>query len=771
MIAEANGLTSASLLTPGQTITVPARVGNVHNTSQTFRPYDPNQTLGDVSPTQVKPPKSGGGCGPIGQMLMVVIAVAVAAIVAPYIAGALASSTGAGMGLATATGVATGSTAAGGAVAATTTTYALTAAGTFVAGAAAGAAASIASQAFGMAMGIQDKLDWKGVGLAALSGSLGKLSFASRFGQFVSRSTGSGLAGDLARGALSSAVTQGVGVATGLQHKFNWASVAVSAISAGFGTYLPDNMAGDFASGVIGVGVQSVLEGSSFGDNLLSQLPHIIGQTIGNQIARGESAPTDAADSESGPAGQTSASFNLSGRLFDLDDISFTEAGFVLSDGTVLRRSDPEAVADAASDGMPAGFRELLFADAGDGSWFASEQRRDVWINDDRITSGSMSGIDITADSKFRLGFGQFLAGEQMYDVFFNADSRSLQIENALRGRGQQSLFGGAARIDYGDTAHAEDVVVIGRARVAGDVVTGSRPWTPGRVFGTFVDYTGLGLMGILKGGVVDPFLGAAEFAGTTFNTLHDGFTGMMPGNSAYQLRARDRFDRRLETAWDNTKTLGYVGARLATDRDYSYRGEIAENIYTGLKARYSGGPEGFMNFTSDLTSLGVALLPTRYAAAPGDAATALNFLDDVGDAGRVLNRLDGMPNPYVGVREASAYLQAQGVSRGERVRILQSFDTAAITVREAGASEFGLRYYSDASHAGGSYLFETFPASRSSLAIKPEWSTMSGFRQFQIRSGSTILEGPASRQGPYLPGGQTQKFVYDWRTNLLDTH
>jgi len=120
-------------------------------------------------------------------------------------------------------------------------------------------------------------------------------------------------------------------------------------------------------------------------------------------------------------------------------------------------------------------------------------------------------------------------------------------------------------------------------------------------------------------------------------------------------------------------------------------------------------------------------------------------------------------------VQEASAYLKTQGVPRAERVQILQSFDVDAIGVRQAGTSEFGLRYYSDASRPGGGYLFETFPASRTNLAIKPEWSTMTGFKQFQIRPGATVLEGPAAPQGPYLLGGQTQKYVHDWRLNLLD--
>jgi RHS repeat-associated protein len=126
------------------------------------------------------------------------------------------------------------------------------------------------------------------------------------------------------------------------------------------------------------------------------------------------------------------------------------------------------------------------------------------------------------------------------------------------------------------------------------------------------------------------------------------------------------------------------------------------------------------------------------------------------------------LPDSYAGIRQASQYLQEMGVSRADRVRYLQSFEPQNMVVRQAGQSEFGLRYFSDPSRAGGQYPFETFPASRASLAIKPEWSSMSGFRQFQIRPGATILEGRAAAQGPYLPGGQMQKFILDWRSDLI---
>ena len=272
MLADANGLSGAQSLAAGTSLIIPDKVTNIHNSARTFEVYDPNRALGDLSPTAAKPPKKAGKCGMFGQILLVVIAVAVTALT--Y--GAL-------------TGPTTGLL------------------GTILAGAASGAAGSIVSQGFGVATGIQDKFSWKGVAMAALSGAVG----GGVGGVLKGPLAGSMFLGDAARGALSSTLTQGIGVAVGLQKKFDFAGVAAAGIGAGvagavarhlgkhgvgvkpqdingntprnIGFYTNQSVSG-MAGGIANAATRSLVNGTDFGDNLMAALPDVIGSTIGNMI-------------------------------------------------------------------------------------------------------------------------------------------------------------------------------------------------------------------------------------------------------------------------------------------------------------------------------------------------------------------------------------------------------------------------------------------------------------------------------------------------------
>ena len=125
-------------------------------------------------------------------------------------------------------------------------------------------------------------------------------------------------ANDVARGALSNALTQGVSIAAGLQKKFDWVGVAVggavggavgvanrvlaangtgvradaikdtTARNAGF--YANQALSG-MAGSIAGAATRSVITGTDFGDNVMATLPDVIGSTIGGMIARGVSGP------------------------------------------------------------------------------------------------------------------------------------------------------------------------------------------------------------------------------------------------------------------------------------------------------------------------------------------------------------------------------------------------------------------------------------------------------------------------------------------------
>jgi YD repeat-containing protein len=306
-LAEANGMSAPNGLSEGQRLTIPAGVLKNHHNASTFRPFDPSETLGDISPTTPQPQKAvakrGNKCGVFGTILVIVVAVAVTALLRAPVTGFITSALG-------------GTSAAGAA-----------AAGAILGGAVAGAAGSVASQAFGLATGIQDKFSWKGVAMAGISGGVaGGMSKLLPMDQLF----GSKFLMDAARGAATNVVTQGVTVALGLQKKFDWVGVAAaglsSAVSAGVGRELPgtgdigagrapsfaNTLASNTAGGIADAAARSLLQGSDFGDNLLAALPNIIGTTIGNMIAnpiiaRGNARRIDAAAAAQAAARQEQA--------------------------------------------------------------------------------------------------------------------------------------------------------------------------------------------------------------------------------------------------------------------------------------------------------------------------------------------------------------------------------------------------------------------------------------------------------------------------------
>ncbi len=308
LIADANGLSGASQsLTAGTDLIIPNKVANYDNNSGTWRVYDPNAELGNTMPTHPPRPQSNHGCGIFGEILMVVVAVVVSVFTAGAALAALGlveGGIGAGMGAVIG---GTAFSALGGSVLGSV-------AGSIALGAVAGAAGSIASQGVGMAMGMQSKLDWGGVGMAAIAGgvSAGVGAEGGVFGQGTSGiigDTGSIFGNAVLNGVATNMLTQGLEMATGLEKKFDWIGVAGAAVTSGVDEQLSNSglnnleigAVGGVAGAVASATLRQVTSGGDFGDNLMRYLPNAIGQTIGNMIAGDLSGGLSATQANSAP--------------------------------------------------------------------------------------------------------------------------------------------------------------------------------------------------------------------------------------------------------------------------------------------------------------------------------------------------------------------------------------------------------------------------------------------------------------------------------------
>ncbi|RQY32502.1 LysM peptidoglycan-binding domain-containing protein [Burkholderia stagnalis] len=287
ILADANGLKGGDELRPGQLLTVPNKVTNVHNTSTTFKPYDPGKAIGDTQPTlpAPPPPPGPGGCGGFLSIIAIVVAVVVTVYTAGATSGLLGvTATGAGatagsglgsLGVATLSGSVTGG--------------ALGAASGVVAAGVGGTVGALASQGVMVAAGQQRGLDWGGVALSAFSaGSMSALGGSSAMAAVKSGLGQTGSA--VASGAARSVITQGLGVITGAQRSFDWTGVAASAIAAGAGSAVGQTalgqtpFIGSVASGVTAGAASTLVRGGSLSRDIGAIAADAVASTVGNMV-------------------------------------------------------------------------------------------------------------------------------------------------------------------------------------------------------------------------------------------------------------------------------------------------------------------------------------------------------------------------------------------------------------------------------------------------------------------------------------------------------
>jgi YD repeat-containing protein len=122
---------------------------------------------------------------------------------------------------------------------------------------------NVVSQGIGLATGIQDKFSWKSVAMAAISAGVSGGIGADGLDLF-GKVTNKVLQGALT-GAVSSAVSQGIGVATGLQDKFDWVGVAAAGVGGGVGAYVGDKTAGwnKYASKIATTGASALAQAAT----------------------------------------------------------------------------------------------------------------------------------------------------------------------------------------------------------------------------------------------------------------------------------------------------------------------------------------------------------------------------------------------------------------------------------------------------------------------------------------------------------------------------
>ncbi len=277
-LAQANGLSGASALATGQVLSVPAGVSKSTHNAGTFEPYDAGRIIGDTSPGVAAAPQAKRNkCGAFGTILMIAVAVAIAVYAGPLVIGHAVSATAS---------TATGLTAMLGGTAAASGSAAAIGAGV-IGGSLVGAASSLGSQIVGAGLGIQKGIDWKGVALAGISGAVGG---ALGGAGILSGAKGAGaVLQGAGRAAIGNMATQGIAIATRLQSKFDFAGVAVAAATgagvSGAGQFGVGGLLSGMAGAIAGGAARSIIDGSSFGDNVKAALPAVIGSVIGEMVA------------------------------------------------------------------------------------------------------------------------------------------------------------------------------------------------------------------------------------------------------------------------------------------------------------------------------------------------------------------------------------------------------------------------------------------------------------------------------------------------------
>lgn len=303
LIADANGLNAGDTLELNRVLNIPIRLNTAHNDFTTFQPYNASEAIGNTTPALPPPTHNSHHGGWFGKLVVGAIAVGIS-IMTGGIGGAMLG--------------------------------------------------SVVSQLAGMALGVQDSFSWKSVMMAGVSAGIGEGVSSLAGSDGILSSIGSNSWTDVAaRAAVSNIATQGVANLTGLQHGFNWTSVAASyagaAASSQVGNYLGHSDAFKNAMGSYGGFANTAI--SSFASGVTSSVVR------GGRIDVAQIA-TDAFGNALGSS--LAESFNSDGRM--LPRRTFNDAPSIGPVTLDAPQTDMKALLDSASTPI------FVAGDGGNGS-------------------------------------------------------------------------------------------------------------------------------------------------------------------------------------------------------------------------------------------------------------------------------------------------------------------------------------------------------------------------------------------------------------------
>ncbi|PZQ34102.1 MAG: hypothetical protein DI562_00435 [Stenotrophomonas acidaminiphila] len=260
VLAQANALTGEETLAGGTTLTVPP-VKVTANDSNTFKPFNPSEAIGNTAPElPYIPPPPKDSCNPLVAILVIVVAV----VVTVFTAGVAAVGMGAGLSTIMGAGatVMTGGLVAGGLAA---TTW-----GAMGAAAIGGFAGSVASQLVGKELGVVDHFSLRN---AVASGLTAGATVGLGNAEVFSNIAGSSRFAQGAVGSVTASVTSvGANKIAGLNGGFSWREIAVSAVSAGLTSMAVPKLGQAF----------NIDQATKAGQNKLNLIGGVVGGLVGS---------------------------------------------------------------------------------------------------------------------------------------------------------------------------------------------------------------------------------------------------------------------------------------------------------------------------------------------------------------------------------------------------------------------------------------------------------------------------------------------------------